>query len=448
MSTIDAGYQPSFSPNPANWSSRDKLFSLRGRVILGSIFAVLLLGGIGGWAMTAKLSGAVIGTGSVLVDEDIKVVQHPDGGVLREIGVREGDFVTIGQVLLRLEDAELRAERAIIAGQLVELQAQRARLIAETEGLDLLAIPVGLVETYPSAEQIIAGEERLFLGNLARHQSQRDQMALQVDQLREEINGLIFQRNAVIAEFELAQIERDRLRTLSNSNLIETSRLSDAERDVARLQGQMGELDTAIARAEVRISDVELRILEHDGTRRTDAQRELRLVEAEISQTEERLAATEARYARTEILSPATGTVNELNVTTVGGVISPAERLITIVPEDADLTIEFRIAINDIDQVRVGQEATLRFSAFNQRTTPEVSGEIIRVSAAAQRDAQSGEQFYLAQVVANEEEMAISQNQLVPGMPVEVFVETQQQLAIAYFLKPFTDQITRAFREE
>src|SRR5690606_18523127 len=168
-------------------------------------------------------------------------------------------------------------------------------------------------------------------------------------------------------------------------------------------------------------------------------QRELRLVEAEISQTEERLTATEARYARTEILSPATGTVNELNVTTVGGVISPAERLITIVPEDADLTIEFRIAINDIDQVRVGQEATLRFSAFNQRTTPEVSGEIIRVSAAAQRDAQSGEQFYLAQVVANEEEMAISQNQLVPGMPVEVFVETQQQLAIAYFLKPFTD---------
>ena len=207
----------------------------------------------------------------------------------------------------------------------------------------------------------------------------------------------------------------------------------------------MGDLDTAIARAQVRISDVELQILELEGSRQTEAQRQLGVVDAQIAEVDERLGASVARYTRTAIVAPVAGTINELNVSTVGGVISPAEELVTIVPEGVDLVIEFRVAVKDIDQVYVGQSANLRFVAFNQRTTPEVRGEILRVSAASQHDMQTGERFYLAQVGVDDAERP---DHLVPGMPVEVFVETEQQPAIAYFMKPFTDQIARAFREE
>ncbi|WP_116652819.1 HlyD family type I secretion periplasmic adaptor subunit [Pelagibacterium sediminicola] len=426
----------------------EKMFSLRARVIWGVILAILLLGGVFGWAGMAKLSGAVIGVGTVLVDDDIKVVQHPDGGVLREILVREGDEVAAGQVLMRLEDAEIAAEKAILEGQLIELLARRARLAAEAMGIEAIDFPEALSPGRPGVSAIAAGERQLFAGDLARHRSQRNQLLLQVDQLNEEINGLEFQRTATIAESELAQSELERLRQLAQSNLIEASRVTTAERDIIRLQGQTGNLDTGIARAQVRISDVELQVLQLDGTRQTEAQRQLGVVEAQIAELEERLSASVARYARTVILAPVAGTINELNVTTVGGVISPAERLVTIVPDDADLVIEFRVAINDIDQVNVGGAAILRFVAFNQRTTPEVRGDILRVSAASQQDSQTGERFYLAQVEVDHDSMAFDPSQLVPGMPVEVFVETEQQTAIAYFMKPFTDQIARAFREE
>lgn len=446
MSTL--AYQSELPLTGAKREPIEKQFSLKGRVIWGLLFAILLVGGVGGWAATAKLSGAVIGAGSVLVDDDIKVVQHPDGGVLREIAVREGDVVAAGEMLMRLEDADIRAEKAILEGQLAELQARRARLAAEANGLSAMSFPEDLSASHPDASALMASEEQLFSGNLARHQSQRDQLMLQVDQLNEEINGIQFQRTATLSELELAQSELERFKQLAQNNLIETSRVTTAERDVVRLQGQTGDLDTAIARAQVRISDVELQILELEGTRQTEAQGQLGVVEGQIAELEERLSASLARYARTQIVAPVAGTINELNVTTVGGVISPAEDLVTIVPQGADLVIEFRVAINDIDQVYVGQSATLRFVAFNQRTTPEVGGEILRVSAASQQDSQTGERFYLAQAGVDQSNVDFDPSQLVPGMPVEVFVETEQQTAIAYFMKPFTDQIARAFREE
>lgn len=445
MSTLDAAAAGLY---PAPRAARDKPYSYKGRVILGSLFAVLLLGGVGGWAATAPLSGAVIGVGTVLIDQDIKLVQHPDGGVVRTIMVREGDQVVEGQVLVQLEDAQIRAERTILQGQLAELAVRQARLFAEAQGADQMVLSQEWLTAYPAVATMFEGERQVFFGNLVRHKSQSDQLALQVDQLNQEIEGLEYQLVATGSELELARIERERLRQLAESNLIETSRVSTAERDVIRLQGQSGDLNTEIARAQVRISDVELQLLDLTGTRQTEAQRELRVVEAQIAEVQERLGAAEAQFARTEILATASGVVNELNIATVGGVISPAERIATIVPEDADLAIEFRVAINDIDQIYVDQPATLRFSAFNQRTTPEVDGIVTRISAAAQQDSQSGESFYVAQVRAEDPEAALGAGQLVPGMPVEVFVETEQQTALAYFLKPFTDQIYRAFREE
>lgn len=423
-------------------------FPIRGRVVVGLVFAVLLLGGIGGWAVTARLSGAVIGVGSVLVDQDLKVVQHIEGGVIREIAVREGDMVTAGQLLLRLDDVQVRAEKTIVEGQLAELIARQARLLAERDGADELHLPPDYHRTYPDADLIAAGERQLFEGNVRDHRSQKEQLSLQGMQLQEEVNGLSFQKTAVLAELDLTLSDRERLQTLAAGQLIEATRLTEVDREVARLRGKQGEIEAALARAQSRISEVEVQMLALDSTKRTEAQRELRGVEAQTAELRERLFAVDDRLARTRIVAPVSGTVNEFNVSTLGGVISPAEKLATIVPEEAELMIEFRVAVNDIDQIEVGHPAKLRFSAFNQRTTPELPGRVTRVSAAAQYDNQTGENYYLAQVAVDQATNRLGERTLVPGMPVEVFIETTEQSAIAYFLQPFTDQINRAFREQ
>lgn len=422
------------------------IFSMRGRVVIGVLFAVLLLGGVGGWAVTAKLSGAVIGQGTVKVDEDLKIIQHLDGGVVRDIAVHAGDWVAAGQVLLRLDDTQARAENAILTNQITELEARRLRLLAERDGLAALSVPDEFSRSGTQAILAIDGERQLFASNLDYHNAQLEQAQLQIGQLKQEILGLEAQRDANVSELDLAGADRDRLRSLATNQLVEATRLSAAEREAVRLQGQVGEITAAIARAQSRISELQFRIMGMESDRRTVSQRELRSVDAQLQELRERQHAAEARLERIDIIAPVSGVINELNVSTLGGVVAPAERLLSIVPDDADLTIEFRVAVTDIDQVTLGKEATLRFSAFNQRVTPEARGVISRVGAAAQLDAATGQSYYTAEIEVTEQ--AVDAAELVPGMPVEVFVQTDEQSAIAYFAKPFTDQVARAFREE
>jgi len=448
MTAIDQGslYGLTAAAPSARGAKPEKTFSMRGRVVLGVAFGMLLLGGVGGWAATAKLSSAVIGQGTVLVDEDLKVVQHIDGGIVREINVRQGDRVEAGQVLLRLDDSQLRAENAILTGQLLELRTRTMRLVAEREDSSILEIPEAFLAQFPQAASIAAGETQLFESNLSLHLAQIEQMELQLGQLQQEIIGLEAQQLATQSEFELASVELVRMRELADRQLIQAAPVAAAERDVVRLQGALGEVEAAIARANSRISELRSRLIAVDTDRRTVAQRELRLIEAQIAETEERLRAAHERLARVDILAPVSGIVNELAVTTEGGVISPAEHLVTIVPDDADLNIEFRVAINDIDQVAVGKEVTMRFSAFNQRVTPEVDGVVTRVGAAAQFDTSTGQSYYTAVVELTGD--STESWDLVPGMPVEVFVQTEEQPALSYLMKPISDQVARAFREE
>ena len=423
-------------------------FSLRGRVIFGILAAMLLVGGIGGWAGTQKLAGAVVSSGSVLVDGEVKSVQQIDGGVVKQIAVKDGDKVVAGQVVLRLDDVQIRAERDIVVGQLGELVGRQARLRAERDLQETLNFPVDFSARFPASAQVSQGERQLFDGGLRSRKSQKDQLTLQISQLTDEIGGLLAQQKAQADEIELTERERVGLAQLVERKLMEATRLTATDRDIARMNGRLGEIQASLARAKGKISEINLQILAIDDGARNDAQRELRTVEAQAAELGERLRAVEARLARTEVRSPVTGTVNELAVHTVGGVITPAQTLMTIVPADAPLAIEFRIATKDIDQISIGQAARLRFSAFNRRTTPEVAAKVTRVSAAASRDGATGERFYLAQVTIDDEASFVDAPRLVPGMPVEVFVQTEEQVAIAYFLKPFTDQIMRAFREE
>jgi HlyD family secretion protein len=423
-------------------------FSMRGRVVTGSVAAILLLAGIGGWAATAKLSGAIISHGTVLVAENVKVIQHLDGGVIRAIEVQKGQQVVVGEVLLRLDDVQIRTEQSILAGQIAELVARQARLIAERDAATEIAFPADFLTSYPDSMLILQGERQLFESTARNRRSQRQQLELQVAQLEEEVGGLQFQASALADEVALAQEERARMAALSEKGLIEATRINVADRELARMLGSQGELRANIARSNARISEVKLQILAIDEVAYTEAQRELRAVAANIAELSDRLAEVNDRLDRTLIRSPVAGTVNELSVTTLGGVVGPAERLLTIVPDDADLKIEFRVAVNDIDQIALEQDVRLRFSAFNQRTTPEIAAVVSRVSAAASNDPDSGQSYYLAEAEVRGDLSVLGDRGLIPGMPVDVFVETEEQIAIAYFVKPFTDQIVRAFKEE
>ncbi|UXN66059.1 HlyD family type I secretion periplasmic adaptor subunit (plasmid) [Phyllobacterium sp. A18/5-2] len=427
----------------------DSCFPVGARVIAGVTLGLLLFAGAGGWAATAQLTGAVMAPGMVKVDQNLKSIQHRDGGIISEIAVREGDFVTKGQVMLRLDDAETRAELSIVRTQLVELMAKQARLMAERDNLDAIILSPELSARIEDFQHVFFGENRMFDGNRQNRKSQKEQLALGIDQLGEEIRGLEAQRAAKIDEIALVKTEHVKIKGLTDKRLIETSRKYIIDREMAKLVGERGEVEANIARAKARMSEIQLQIIAIDETARTEAQRELSSIEPKLSELRERRVAIEDRLARADIRAPLSGTINELSVHTIGGVITPAEKLVTLVPADAALKIEAKLAPTDIDQVFVGQPAKLRFSAFNQRTTPELHGRIAYVSAATSSDPATGQVYYLADVIVPADELEkLADNKLLPGMPVEVFVSTEQRTAMSFLSKPLVDQFSRAFREQ
>jgi len=423
-------------------------FKIGPHIFMGSVLAFLLVAGAGGWAATAQLSGAVIAQGSVAVDQRLKAIQHRDGGIVSEINVREGDLVRAGQVLLQLEDAQTKAELSIVQSQLLELAARRARLIAERDDLEEIEFPPELQLPGEETASIVNGETRIFDGNRLNRQSQKSQLTLGIEQIGEEIKGLEAQRTAKSAEIVLVEEEYAKIKSLADKKLIERNRIYTSDREKTRLRGERGEIDAAIARAKTRASEIRLQIIAIDENARTEAQRELTAVETKISELKDRHMAIADRLSRTDIRAPITGIVNELNIHTIGGVITPAEVLITIVPHNAKLNIEFKLNPASIDQVDVGRPARLRFPAFNQRVTPELKGEVTHVSPATAIDPASGEVYYAGKISVSPEELAkLGESALLPGMPVEVYVMTQERTALSYLVKPVTDQFNKAFRE-
>ncbi len=433
----------------SNTADTDLGFHLERRIAAGILLALLLVVGCGSWAVLAELSGAIIATGSVKVDRNLKAIQHRDGGIVSEIAVREGDYVGEGQVLLRLDDVQTRAELSIIRSQLAELTARRARLVAERDMLPEVRFPHGFVESSEEAAAFAASEANLFRGNHTHRESQKEQLELRISQSEKEIVGLDAQRVAKVEEIRLIDSENTKLKDLLQKGLIENVRVYNADREAARLLGSRGEVEAGIARANATMSEIRLQIIAIDQTSRTEAQRELTAVEAKISELTDRRIAVEDRLSRTDIRAPLAGYVNELSVHTIGGVITPAERLITLVPDNAALRIEAKLSPADIDQVAVGQPARLLFSAFNRNTTPEIPGRVVHVSPATTKDTVTGDIYYVADVEIAAADMAeLGGRKLVPGMPVEVYISTDQRTALSYLTKPFIDQVKRAFREE
>lgn len=422
--------------------------AIMNRLIVGMTLSALLLVGIGVWAARASLSGAIIAPGQVVVDSSVKKVQHQSGGIVKAINVKNGDRVDAGQVVVLLDDTQSRASLGIVVAEQVRLISRRARLEAERDGAASVTLPVGFEAMLADAPAIAAGEVNIFISRRDGRASQKQQLEERIGQLRQEIVGLEAQRKAKTTEIALMRDELERVSAMRKKNLVPVQRELATQRDVARLEGEDGLLAAQIAKAGGQISEIGLQLISVDQDALTETVKELREVESRIAELIERRIAAVDMLNRIEIRAPYTGLVHELAVHSVGGVVGPGETVMSIVPESEALAIEVHVQPTDIDQIAIGQKTTLRFSAFNQRTTPELTGSILRVAADATTEPQSGMRYFVARVSIPDAELLKLGHKLLPGMPVEAFVETGERTALSYFTKPFTDQIARAFRED
>lgn len=423
--------------------------SLRAHVVAALATVALLFVGFGGWAATAMLSGAVVAPGLVVVDSSVKKIQHPVGGIVDEIRVRNGQRVGAGDLLVKLDDTQTRAALAIIVSQLVELTGRQARLAAERDGLAAIEFPSDFESNSADALRVAQGERRLFEARHRLSQDQKAQLRERIGQLQKEIDGLTSQRGAKVRELALVREELARVSDLKRRQLMPVTRVLAMQRDEARIDGEYGTLVAQIARAGGQINEIELQILSIDETIRTDAQKDSREIEARIAELAERRIAAEDQLKRIVLRAPISGIVHELAVHTVGGVISAGEAVMLIVPDSDALSVEIQVRPGDIDQVSLGQKTNLRLTAFSQRATPEIAGTVTRIGADLTRQPQTGQAFFVARVRIDADELKkLNGMKLVPGMPVEAFIETGQRTALSLLVKPFADQLARAFREE
>ncbi len=437
------------STHSASGSSTGIEPQIRRRLVAGLMITALMIGSIGGWGAYAMISSAIIAPGVIVVEGSDKKVQHPTGGVVGAILVKNGDKVDAGQIIVRLDPTQTKAQLGVVTSQQVQLKGRKARLEAERDQTPAVVFPADFKTGLAEAADIASNEERLFQARQEGKAGQKSQLNERVGQLHKEIEGLTAQLAAKETEVSLMTEELERVAGMRKQNLVPVTRLLQSERDLTRLKGERGLLVSNVAKAQGQISEIELQIISLDQTMQTESMKELREVEARLGELLEREVAARDQLDRIDIKAPRPGIVNDMQIHTVGGVVSAGETLMTIVPNDEKLAIEIRVAPTDIDQMQIGQRATLHFSAFNRQKTPEFPGEVSQIAANLTKEPQTGVSYYVARLaISAEKQDEARQLKLVPGMPVETFIETGQRTAISYLMKPIRDQIARAFKED
>ncbi len=426
--------------------------SVRRHLVLSAWLIAALVLGVGGWATFTTFSGAVIAPGQLVVESEVKKVQHPVGGVIGALLVHEGDHVKAGDVLVRLDGTQARANLDIVRKALNELSARRARDEAERDNAATVVFPRELLaqrDDSPDVAALLDGESRLFAARVAGREGQRAQLSERAAQLTEEITGLTEQADAKRREIRLIGDELKGVRELYAKNLVPLSRVTALERDAARLEGERGQLVASVASARGRIAETRLQVLQIDTEMRTDVSKDLAEIRGKWAELVEKRVSAEDQLKRIEMRSPQDGVVYQMTVHTVGGLVVPSEPAMLIVPNADALVVEARIQPQDIDSVRLGQPALLRLTAFNARTTPEIDGTVARVSADVTADLKTGLTFYTVRIAISPQERARlgSEVRLVPGMPVEVHLRIGDRTVLSYLTKPLLDQIAKAWRE-
>ena len=427
------------------------LARVRGYMLAGLAIVFLMLGGAAVWASITEIAGAVIASGVVVVESSVKKVQHPTGGVVGEILVKNGDEVKAGDVVMRLDETVTRANLQLIERQLDETLVRSARYDAERDGKLTVTPPDAFKgrDSEPEVTKILASERTLFDSRRESREGQKSQLKERAGQLDEEIAGLEVQIDAKGKELELIGQELKGLEELEAKQLVVTSKMVAMRREAARLEGERGSLISAVAQTKGKISEINMQILRIDQDFRTDLMKELRDNEAKHSELEQRRIAAQDQLKRVDIIAPQSGLVHQLSVHTVGGVINPAEPVMMIVPENDKLVIDAKIAPHDIERLLNSKSALIRLPAFNSRTTPELEGRLAGIAGDVTTNPQTNESYYMARVELLDGELAKlgGNNKLLPGMPADVQIRTESRTALSYLIKPLTDQIVKGWKE-
>jgi HlyD family secretion protein len=429
-----------------------KMWSARWALIVGFLGIAVLVGGFGSWAAMTQIAGAIIASGRIEVERNRQVVQHPTGGVVAEIAVKEGDTVTAGSLLIQLDDTRLQSQLKITEGQLYEIVARRGRLEAERDGASEIRFMDEVIEAGardPELAELLAGQRNLFVARRESITQEREQLGKRTAQIRNQIDGIDAQTVSLTRQLELIDEETTSQQTLFDRGLAQAGTLLALQRTAANLQGQIGELAANRAQAEARITETEIAMLQITSRLREEAITQLRdLRYRELELREQRSALIE-EIDRLQIRAPVSGIVYSLQVQSPRSVLQAAQPVLYIVPQDRPLVIAARVEPIHIDQILVGQEVNLRFSALDQRTTPELTGRVTLVSADAFEDEGTGLNFYRAEIMlAPGEVERLGENvALIPGMPVEAYIRTEDRTPLVYLTKPLMDYFNRAFRE-
>jgi len=428
-----------------------KSLSPRPSILLGAVATGVLLLGFGGWALLAQLSGAVIAQGQIVVDSRRQIIQHPDGGVVEEVLVRDAQLVERGELLLRLDGASLRTEVQIVDSQLFEVLARMARFRAESANAREVAFGAELTRRAEDdamvAEQV-AGQRMLFRTRVEGQEKQVEQQRKRIDQMLAQIEGLQEQASARRSQFDLLQSEIVDQRSLHARGLTQKSRLLALEREAAEVRGEIGGLDAQVATIGEQIAGVELEVLALDITRREEAAANVQDLAQTHAELAERRKDLVDRIGRLEVRAPSEGIVLGLQEMNDGAVLRAADPLMYLVPQNSPLLVEARISPLQIDEVDVGQAARLVLPGLPGHEAPEFRGHVRNLSADAMLDEATRTSFYRTEILLEPmDDQGTAKVRLLPGMPVEVYIETGKHSPFDYLLKPFTDYFRAALRE-
>lgn len=439
FSTPEAHSNPSYDPE-ADVERKLRSVSIAFAVLL----AIFILAGI-----LLPIGGAVIAGGQVGVESHVKRIAHPNGGVIAEILVRNGQFVRKGEVLLRFDDRVTDADAQFSSLSVDQMLAQRARLEAERLGASSIKFPAQLVRSNPNSAKVMADEEKLFRIRQSEQAGMEAQLNARIAQYSQQIVAQRAQIRSLEKQSVLIEPERKGVRELWDQDLVTISRLNQLERTAADIEGNIGAMHAEIAQAQARISEARQQIIQLGETRRSEAGEQLAQLNAVLNQQQVRSVSAGDAQDRSSVRAPYDGVVDKLAFNTIGGVVRPAEVIMEIVPDSDTLLVEAAVAPNDIDRVRAGQTARIRFTAFSNTATPEIIGKVVFVAADSTTDPEAKTSFYPARIAIDQ--AGLKQNPelaLKPGMPAEVFIETGNRMMISYLTKPLRDQFARAFRDD
>ncbi|WP_410000567.1 HlyD family type I secretion periplasmic adaptor subunit [Mesorhizobium sp. SP-1A] len=424
---------------------------LRAVAWTGNLLVGVFLLGFGVWSMLAPLKSAAIATGVVEPESSRKTIQHLEGGIVRDILVKNGETVVPGQVLIKLDDTKPRAEFDSLQTQLWDAEASHARLVAEQQNQDRISFPLVLLtlaEKNASMEAILSGQKKIFE---ARHMVMQSEIAVtneKMNQVKQEIAGLTAQQEALTTRAELTRQQLDAISSLVAKGVERKTKLLDLGQMKADLDGQIGETAAQISRAYQVISEAQASLVKIESDRQNEIAQNLRDTESQILQMGDRLQATDDQLSRTDVRAPQAGVVVDLRIHTTGGVVGAGEPLLDLVPADDRLIVSAHVRPEDINLVHPGLKAQVHLLPYNQRRVPLLKGEVAYVSADRLTDKATGQSYYAATIrITDERVTKTGEIDMVPGMPAQALIETGQSSVAFYLLRPLFDSFNRSFRE-